>query len=187
MASGDATRLLERINAGDKAAMSELLPLVYEELRSLASSYLQRERADHTLQPTALVHEAYLRLVDQRRAKWESRGHFIAIAATAMRRILVNHARDRARLKRGGGAHREPLTTNLVQTDEPAVDLLALDDALEKLATIDERKVRIVEARYFAGLTVAETADAMGLSQSTVKREWEFARVWLLRAISEEP
>ena len=168
---------------GDPRSAGDFLPLVYEELRSLASRYLSRERTDHTLQPTSLVHEAYLKLVDQTRAKWESRGHFMAIAATAMRRILVNHARDRKRLKRGGGSAREVLGDDAASLAPPDLDLVALDDALEKLATIDERKVRIVEARFFVGLTVEETAMMMGISASTVKREWEFARIWLLRQI----
>jgi RNA polymerase sigma-70 factor, ECF subfamily len=181
--TGDVTRLLDRVNAGDREALSDLLPMVYEELRSLASRYLSRERTDHTLQPTSLVHEAYLKLIDQNRAKWESRGHFMAIAATAMRRILVNHARDRKRLKRGGGSAREVLGDDASSLTSPDLDLVALDDALEKLATIDPRKVRIVEARFFVGLNVEDTAMLMGVSASTVKREWEFARIWLLREI----
>jgi RNA polymerase sigma factor (TIGR02999 family) len=185
--AGRATELLARLAGAreedDRSALlGRLLPLVYDELRGLAAGYLQHERRDHTLQPTALVNEAYLRLVDQR-ASFESRGHFLAIAATAMRRVLVNHARDRGRLKRGGDAQREALESGHTIMDEPELDLAALDDAMERLAAFDPRKVQVVEMRFFAGLSLEEIAAALGISERTVKREWQIARAWLRREL----
>jgi len=182
----EVTTLLGLAGGGDERAAGDLMPLVYQELRGLAEAYLRRERPGHTLQPTALVHEAYLRLVDQTRVRWQDRTHFFAVAATSMRRILINHARDRARLKRGGGARR----VSLSELTEPGAmsdgALLELDDALTRLGELDARKARVVEHRYFAGLGVEETAALLGVSPATVKRDWEFARAWLLREITGE-
>lgn len=184
----DVTQLLNDLSVGDEHAASRLLPLVYDELRRLASSYLARERADHTLQPTALVHEAFLRLIGSDDARWESRAHFYRVAALAMRRVLVNHARDRARLKRGGGARKLPIGETPVadpaEIDAPPEDLIALDDALEKLAEVDERKVQVVQLRYFGGFTVEQTARILDISPAQVKRDWTGARAFLLRELS---
>lgn len=182
----EVTRLLRSASSGDPSAMEAILPLVYDELHALADGYLRRERVGHTLQPTALVNEAYLKMVDQRDARWESRNHFLAVAAISMRRILVNHAKHRKRLKRGGGRRRETLSDSILLGAEPDIDLIALDEAMEKLAAIDERKVRIVELRFFVGLTVEEAAEVLGISPATVKRDWDFARTWLLREMGEE-
>ena len=184
-AQHEVTKLLSRVGSGDQAAASDLLPLVYEELRGLADAYMRQERGDHTLQPTALVHEAYLRLVDQTRVRWQDRTHFFAVAATCMRRILVNHARDRRRLKRGGDAKRVTLR-DLADTNSVGdAELVDLDDALTKLESLDARKVKVVEFRFFAGLTVDQTAELLELSPVTVKRDWEFARAWLLNELIE--
>lgn len=174
----EVTQLLHALEPGGDPS-GRLFELVYAELRLLASSHLRRERRDHTLQATALVHEAYLRLVDQRNVTWQNRSHFFAVAARMMRRILVNHARDRNRLKRGGGAARVPLDEGVAATGAVDLDLEALDEALERLAALDERKVRVVEMRYFAGMSIEETADALNVSPATVKREWTLARAWL--------
>lgn len=184
-AQDEVTRLLSRVGGGDDAAASDLLPLVYDELRRLADGYMRRERSDHTLQPTALVHEAYLRLVDQTRVRWQDRTHFFAVAATCMRRILVNHARDRNRLKRGGGARRVTLHDLADAGDIGDEGLVDLDDALERLERLDERKARVVEFRFFAGLTVDQSAELLGCSPVTIKRDWEFARAWLLSELVE--
>jgi RNA polymerase sigma factor (TIGR02999 family) len=161
-----------------------LIPLVYEELRRLARQRLQHERGDHTLQPTALVHEAYLRLAGQHRAHWQNRTQFLAVAAQLMRHILVDHARAHATDKRGGEAEHFLIEQADPPAAERAVDLLAVDDVLEQLARIDERKSRVVELRFFGGLTIDETAEAMGLTSATVRREWTFAKAWLQRALS---
>ncbi len=182
----EVTQLLHALQP-DGDPSGRLFELVYAELRLLASSHLRRERRDHTLQATALVHEAYLRLVDQRNVTWQNRSHFFAVAARMMRRILVNHARDRNRLKRGGGAARVPLEDDVAATGRADVDLEALDEALEKLAALDERKVRVVEMRYFAGMSIEETADALNVSPATVKREWTLARAWLKSQIEGTP
>jgi len=182
----EVTTLLGLAGAGDERAAGDLLPLVYEELRGLADAYLRRERADHTLQPTALVHEAYLKLVDQTRVRWQDRTHFFAVAAMSMRRILINHARDRVRKKRGGDACRVSLSELAAPGAMGDGALLELDGALTRLAELDARKARVVEHRYFAGLGVEETAELLGVSPATVKRDWEFARAWLLRAITGE-
>ncbi|MBX3404051.1 MAG: sigma-70 family RNA polymerase sigma factor [Phycisphaeraceae bacterium] len=182
----DVTLILQEIAAGDSAAAAHLLPIVYEELRSLARAHLASERAGHTLQPTALVHEAYLRLVgpapDDARS-FNGRQHFFATAATAMRRILVDHARERNALKRGGG-RRVELTDNDAVAVGDDLDLIGLDDALRKLESIDERRARVVTLRYFGGLTVAQTSAALGVSPATVKNDWAFARAWLLREMA---
>ena len=160
------------------------LPLVYAELRRLAASYLSRERQGHTLQPTALVHEAYVRLIDQRQIDWHNRAQFIGLAAVMMRRILVNHARDRIADKRGGGAEHVPLTLAGEGIGAPELDLLDLHEALNDLTETDPRKGRIVELKFFGGLTTAEIAENLGLSVATVERDWKFARAWLYRAMA---
>jgi len=179
--SGDITELLREVEAGSSGAVDRLIPVVYQELRLLASGYLRGERADHTLQTTGLVHEAYLKLVDQRRTTWRNRRHFFGIAAQAMRRILVDHARKRRSAKRDFGRP-VPLDEELAaaRADE---DILGVDAALSRLAALDERQARIVELRYFAGLTIEETAEALEISPATVKREWLSARAWLQREL----
>ena len=164
----------------DRSAVDRVLPLIYEEMRGLAENHLRGERVDHTLSPTALVHEAYLKLVDQTRVQWQNRGHFLAVASMAMRRILVNHARDRARLKRGGQVERIAFTESILPGDENA-SLLELDDLLDRLEAFDERATRVVECRFFGGLSIDETAEALQLSPMTVKRSWRLAKTWLRR------
>ena len=179
------TELLQRWSDGDPAATDELVACVYDELRVQAARYLGRERPEHTLQTTALVHEAYLKLIDQREVVWESRGHFFAIAAQAMRRILLDHAKKRRRGKRGGGVENIPFDEALtVAVGDNGIEVEILDDALTRLARINERTCKIVELRYFAGLSVEETADVLGISKATVAREWQVARAWLYREIS---
>lgn len=182
---GAATALLIASTSGDASARDRMLPLIYDELRSLAATYLRQERPGHTLQPTALVHEAYERLIDQRRVDWSNRAQFIGLAAVMMRRILVNHARDRIAAKRGGSAERVPLTIVAEQIGAPEIDLLGLHDALERLAALDARKSQVVELKFFGGLTMDEIAHAVGVSRATVEREWTFARAWLYRAVSD--
>jgi RNA polymerase sigma factor (TIGR02999 family) len=181
----DATQLLLDIATGDVGAREQMLPLIYDELRRLARHYLARERSDHTLQPTALVHEAYLRLIDQKRADWNNRAQFLGLAAAMMRRILLNHARDRVAGKRGGGAHRVTLGTDEGSFAHRDLNIIALDDALHDLAKMDERKARIVDMKFFAGLTTDEIAEALTLSTATVEREWAFARAWLYGALND--
>ena len=172
------SRLLADWSKEDPAARDALVAIVYKELRRLAHHYMQGERANHTLQTTALVNEAYLRLTDLTRMQWRDRAHFFAMAATLMRRILVDHARDRARDKRGGGVVFTTLQDERIATP-PGIDALALDEALDRLAAIDPVQARIVELRYFAGLTIEETSEALRISPATVKREWTWARAWL--------
>ena len=179
----EATLLLKAAAAGDELAAEKLLPLVYGRLRALAGSYLQG-RVEHTLQPTALVHEAFLRLAETPGASWENRAHFVAIAARVMRRVLVDHARGRNALKRGNGEIRVPIDDVDVPAVGQDVDLVALDDALARLAMLDERQARIVELRFFGGLSVPETAALIGASERTVKRDWQVARAWLTRELS---
>lgn len=182
--SGEVTRLLIAWNAGDRDAVERLMPLVYGELREIAERHFRRERPGHTLQPTAVVHEAYFRLVDQTRVTWKNRGHFFAIASQAMRRILIDHARAREADKRGG--RDKPVTLDVgVASPEPAndVDLLALDEALVRLKELDEPQARIVELRFFGGLSIEETAEAMETSPSSVKRDFRSARAWLFREL----
>ena len=178
----EVSRLLADWSKEDPAARDTLVPIVYEELRRLAHHYMKGERANHTLQTTALVNEAYLRLTDVTRMQWRDRAHFFAMAATLMRRILVDHARDRARDKRGGG-----VVFTALQDDQAAagstVDALALDEALDRLAAIEPQHARIVELRYFAGLTIEETSEALGISPATVKREWTWVRAWLYQQL----
>ena len=178
------TRLLVDWSNGNAAALEQLTPLVYGELRRLAARYLRKERAGHTLQSTALVHEAYIRLIDQKNVRWQNRAHFFGVAAQMIRRILVDHARSRQAGKRGSGAPRLSLDEALAAPDKKDLDLIALDDALSSLAKIDQQQARIVELRFFTGLTVEETAEVLGISPATVKRDWVTAKAWLYRDIS---
>jgi RNA polymerase sigma factor (TIGR02999 family) len=181
----NVTLLLQRYSDGDESALAELMPLVYNELHRLAASYLRRERPDHTLQTTALVHEAYLRLVDQKDAQWRGRDHFLAVAAQAMRRILVDYARRHKAAKRGGPLPRLSLEEAVAVSEEQSDNLIVLDRLLARLEAIDPQEVRIIELRFFAGLSVEETASAMGTSPTTVKREWSVARKWLAREMGK--
>jgi RNA polymerase sigma factor (TIGR02999 family) len=185
VAAGEVTQLLSRLGGSDDPAIYDrLLPLIHEELRRLAAGFLQRERPDHTLQPTALVNEAFLRLANQREVSWESKGHFLAIAATAMRRILVDHARSHRRRSRDSSRARALLESDATAAQATTVDLLALDEAMTRLGRLDPRKVKVVELRYFVGMDVEQTAAALGVSAPTIKREWRLARVWLKREIA---
>jgi RNA polymerase sigma-70 factor, ECF subfamily len=175
----EVTLLLSALTRGDEDAASKLMPLVYNELRRLAGSYMRRERADHTLQATALVHEAYLKLIDQRSVNWQSRAHFFGVSAQLMRRILIDHARGLARHKRGGEQKKVSLDEVFVFAERQADELLAVDDSLNALAKIDSRQARVVELRFFGGLSVEEAADVLGVSPKTVKREWSVAKAWL--------
>lgn len=177
------TQLLINWRNGDKAALDQLMPLVYEELRRLARRFMGKERRDHTLQTSALINEAYLRLVDQRDTPWQNRAHFFAVAAQVMRHILIDHARSYQYEKRGAGAQKLSLDEAMALTEERAAELVALDDALTSLATVDPRKSRIVELRFFGGLSIEETAEVMELSPTTVQREWRAAKAWLKRFI----
>ena len=179
----DVTHLLKAWGAGDHEALDELMPVVYSELRMLARGYLSGERRDHTLQATALVNEAYLRLIEQNRVSWQSRAHFFGIAAQMMRRILVDHARKHRADKRGSGLAPVPLDEALDAAEQGNIDLTALDDALTTLAELDPRQARVVELRYFGGLSIEETAEVLKLSPATVKREWATARAWLRREL----
>jgi len=183
-APGDVTQMLVALSNGRPEALDELMPLVYDELRQLADRYLRRERPDHTLQATALVHEAYLRLIDQKEARWQDRAHFIGIAAYLMRQILVGYAVHHGAAKRGGSDYKLALEEALDIAQEQAVDILALDDALKGLSELDPQRGRLVELRFFGGLTVEETAEVLGLSPRTVKREWRSAKAWLYRELS---
>ena len=180
------TALLHRLAAGDKTVITRLMPLIYDELHHRAAGYMRGERAWHTLQPTALVHETYLRLVDQHRPSFRNRAHFMAVAAQLMRRILVDHARARLAIRRGGGVVPEPLS----EASTPAIDspeqLLAINDALQRLRDMDPRQEEIVEMRFFGGMTVEETAHVLGVSARTVEREWTVARAWLFRELVTE-
>lgn len=182
--SQNITKLLVDWRNGDQEALDQLMPLVYEELRRMANHYMRNERKGHTLQTSALVNEAYLRLVDHENIDWQNRSHFFGLAAQAMRRILVDHARSRNYQKRGGNAERVSLDEAANFAEERATELIALDEALQELAKLDPRKSRIVEMRYFGGLTGEETAEALGISTATVARDWETAKAWLLRELS---
>jgi len=174
------TQLLKEWSDGRREALDALMPLIYEELRRQAGRYLKKERGNHTLQTTALINEAYLKLIDQREVVWQNRTHFFAIAAQAMRRILVDYARERHREKRGGAAENLPLDEALtIATPEKSVDLVALDEALNQLAKFDARQARVVELRYFSGLSIDETAEILGVSNVTVRRDWDLAKSWL--------
>lgn len=178
------TELLASYGRGDKESLDQLMPVVYDELRRQAARYLRREKAGHTLQTTALIHEAYVRLVDQRNMQWQNRAHFFGIAAQMMRRILVDHARSKKRAKRGGSDIRVSLGDAEVAAKDQELDVVALDEALERLALIDKQQSRVVELRFFSGLSVEETAEVMGISKSTVKRDWSVAKAWLHRELS---
>jgi len=182
---GDITLLLTELQAGDPAAESRLVPLVYSELRRVARRHMRGERADHTLQPTALVHEAYVRLVGQREVRWRSRAHFFGVAAQLMRRILVDHARAHKAAKRGGSRPEVSFDEALVFAEEKGADLLAVDEALARLTRQDPRQGRIVELRFFAGLTEEEAAEVIGVSARTIKRDWNVARAWLYNELSK--
>jgi len=175
--------LVARASAGDQPSLDTLLPLVYDELRRLAAAYLRRERPGQTLQPTALVHEAYLRLLKDRPDRWQNRAHFCAIAAHSMRQILIERARARDAQKRGGGGAKVTLDEGMMAGAPRPIDFLALDDALERLAALDAEQARIVELRFFGGLSVEETAEALGSSPATIKRRWTLARAWLAREL----
>ncbi|MBS1796641.1 MAG: sigma-70 family RNA polymerase sigma factor [Acidobacteria bacterium] len=180
----DVTELLIRLSEGNENAVNEIFPLIYKELKLLAGSYLKNERVNHTLQPTALVHEAYLRLIDHTRMNWQNRAHFVGMAATIMRQILIDHARRHRARKRGGAEENLQLDESIViVSDEKSVDLLALDEALKELAKFDEFKSRLVELRYFGGLSVEETATVLGVSEITVKRHWRLAKAFLAETI----
>ena len=190
MASGsapDVTQLLVNWSQGDQGALEQLMPLVYGELRRLASSYLRRERSNHTLQSTALVHEAFMRLVKQQDVQWRNRAHFYAIAAQMIRRILVDYARSQHADKRGAGAVKLELDEAMAVPHQPEIDLLGLNDALDQLAELDPRQSRVVELRFFAGLSIEETAEVMHLSPASIKREWNTARAWLFRQMTRQP
>jgi len=180
----EITQQLIAWSNGDDAALEQLIPAVYQELRRMADHYLRGEDSGHSLQPTALVHEAYLRLIDQTKVEWQNRAHFFGVAAQMMRRILIDHAKAKHRVKRGGTAVKVMLDENVNFTRERASELLALDDALQSLARMDERKSRIVELRYFGGLTVEETAQVLGISDKTVMRDWNLAKAWLYRELT---
>ncbi len=180
------TQLLIDLSKGDERAIDELLPLVYDELRRLAASQMRRERAGHTLQPTALVNETYLKLIDQRSVDWKNRAHFFGLASKIMRRILVNHARDRRAEKRGGDAQRVSLSVAADSFEKQDLDILALNEALEKLVEFDSRKSRVVELKFFGGLTTDEIAEVLQISDATVEREWSFARAWLFDAVAKQ-
>jgi RNA polymerase sigma-70 factor, ECF subfamily len=183
-ASEGITQLLIDWEKGDQAALEKLMPLVYSELRRLASNYLRRERGEHTLQPTALVNEAYLKLVDQRNAKWQNRAHFFGISAQLMRRILVDHARQHQAVKRGGSQQQRISITSVEKlAQESEVDLLALNEALDELAHMDPQQSRIVELKFFGGLSIEEIGEVLGIGHATVERDWKMARAWLRRQL----
>lgn len=181
--SAEVTKLLQEWSSGQEQALDRLVPQIHQELRKLAASYLRKERPDHTLQPTALVNEAFLKLIDQRAVRWQNRAHFFGIAAQAMRRILVDHARAHAAGKRGEGGRKIPLDDAATISATVDVDLLALDEALTRLAAIDPQQSRVVELRFFGGLTMEETAEVMRISPATVGREWRMAKAWLFAEI----
>lgn len=180
----NVTALLAEWSKGNRAAFDTLMPFVYAELRRRAASYMRKENAGHTLQPTGLVHEAYLRMVDQNHADWQNRAHFMAVASQILRRILVDHARSKQRLKRGADPLRVTWIENLGAKEPPTFDLVVLDDAMEKLSKLDPQQAKIVELRFFGGLSIEETADSLKISPATVKRDWSMARAWLLRELT---
>jgi RNA polymerase sigma-70 factor, ECF subfamily len=186
VAASEITQLLATLKDGDRtAAAAKLMPLVYDEFRALAARHLRHERPNHTLQPTALVHEAYLRLIDQTRVDWQGRTHFFAVGAQAIRRILVDHARQRKRQKRGGGAGRVTLDEAVALAPQRDEEILALDEAMEKLGKLDSRQAEVVEMRFFAGMSVEEVAEVLGVSKRTVEGDWTMARAWLMRELSK--
>ncbi|HUU94793.1 MAG TPA: sigma-70 family RNA polymerase sigma factor [Phycisphaerae bacterium] len=181
---GEATRLLQVLDARDPSAAERLFPIVYDELRALAASYFVNQPSDHTLQPTALVNEAFLRLVDQTRIEWKSRAHFLAVAARAMRQILIDHARRRAAVKRGGDLCRVTMAEGVTPITASDPEMLDLDEALKRLAAMDERQSKLVELRFFGGMTVEEVAHVLDVSKTTVESEWRMARAWLRRELT---
>jgi RNA polymerase sigma factor (TIGR02999 family) len=181
--TGEVTLLLKQWQAGNEAALEALMPLVYSELKRLAASYLRRERPDHTLQSAALVNEAYLRLIDQTNIDWQNKAHFLGIAAQMMRRILVDHARSHNTFKRGAGMPALALDEVVVPAQSQSIDLMALNEALEKLEEIDPQQGKIVELRFFGGLSIEDAANVLGVSPATVKRDWAAARAWLYREV----
>lgn len=185
--SGQVTQLLVRWRGGDREALDALIPIVYSELRRLAHYYLERERSDHTLQSTALVHEVYVRLIGQNLPEWQSRAHFFGVAARLMRQILVEYARGHQAAKRGGGACKVTLESGALVAQKSDVDVIRLDDALFELAKLDAQQSRIVELRFFGGLSIDDTSEVLGISPATVVREWTTARIWLHREISRRP
>lgn len=185
MPGTEVTSLLQRVSGGDHAAVEELLPLVYQELRTIAERYMRRERRDHTLQSTALVHEAYLRLIGSDENEWQNRAHFVGVAARAMRQILVEHARARATARRGGAWKRQALDDVVDLYESRACDLLVLDAAIAKLALIDETQSRVVEMRFFGGMSMDQIAESVGCPLRTLEREWNMARAWLRREVGE--
>ncbi|MFN6964832.1 MAG: sigma-70 family RNA polymerase sigma factor [Pyrinomonadaceae bacterium] len=183
----EITQMLLELTDGNAEVVDRILPHIYDELRRLAGSYLRRERSDHTLQPTALVHEAYMKLIDQKKVRWQNRAHFFGIAAQVMRRILMDHARKHKADKRGGSSDKLPIDEGiLVVSRERSSELVALDDALNALAAIDPQKAKIVELRYFGGLSIEETAEVMGVSVPTINRQWRMAKAWLYGQIANE-
>ena len=187
MSTSQATEILERVQSGELGAVDELMPVVYDEFRRLANRYLEREGKGHILQPTALVNEVYLRLVKQDRVQWQGRTHFFAVGAQAMRRVLVDYARARDRKKRGGGRHRITLNEDVALSPEREEDVLAIDEALVKLAGIDARQAQIVEKRFFGGLDVRQVAEVIGVSKRTVESDWTMAKAWLRRELDVPP
>lgn len=177
--SKNVTQLLQDLKGGDTSAEEKLISVVYDELRRLAAHYMRRERPDHTLQATALVHEAFLRLTEQRDVSWQNKAHFFGVAAQLMRRVLIDHARARLRTKRGAGGQKLPLDEGLILTDAAPLELLAVNDSIERLAKLDARQAHIVELRFFGGLSVEQTAEFLGISPKTVKRDWSVAKAWL--------
>lgn len=186
MDTQSVTDLLVKFSSGRPEAMDELLPLIYDELKRIAANYLRRERLDHTLQPTALVNEAYMKMVDITQISWQNKAHFIGVAANQMRRILVDHARQHNAQKRGGEFHILTLNEEIDKADEQSADLIALDEALTELAKMDPIKARIVELRYFGGLTSDETAEVLGVSTITVKRHWKMTKAWLFGQLTKK-
>jgi len=180
---GKVTELLHELSGGNHAAVDDLIPPLYQELRQIAAAQLRQERPGHTLEVTALVHEAYLRMVDQRQVNWQDRAHFLAVAARVMRRILLDYAKRRTRQKRGGNARRTALDEAVIVSQDRAAELVEIDEALERLEVLDQRQARVVEMRFYGGLSVEETAAALGVSEPTVKREWAMARAWLRREV----
>lgn len=188
--AGSVTSLLAELRGGRRDAADEVLPLIYAELHRIADRHMRRERANHTLQATQLVHDAFLKLVDQTRVEWQDRAHFLAVASQAMRRMLVDHARARVAARRGGGAPMVPITESVTLAAGhglPLEDLLALDSALDELASLDPRQARIVELRYFGGLEIDEAAETLSISPATLKRDWAMARAWLHRRLTSRP
>jgi len=179
----DVTMLLRDVSGGSKSALEKLVPVVYDELRRLAAHYLRQERSEHTLQATALVHEAYLRLVDQRNVDWKNRNHFFGVAAHLMRRVLLIHARDHRAAKRGGSAQKISLEDTAILSSEQADDFVYLDELLHRLAALDARQEKVVELRFFGGLSIEETAELLGVAPATVKRDWVMAKAWLAREL----